>query len=93
MIDLWFGLICAVGGIIAGYTYGRYPAMFQRPVVLRTIPKEEAKEMILNYFKNDEEKWTSDVIFDLALDVDLVLTILDELRQEGKIEPRVLSGG
>lgn len=91
MIDLWFGLICAVGGIIAGYTYGRYPYKFHKPIVLRTIPKEEAKELILDYFKNNEGKWTSDVIFDLELSVDLVLTALDELRQEGKIEPRVLS--
>jgi len=87
-IDLWYGVICAIGGIIAGYTYGRYPHKFRKPIVLRTIPKEEAKELILDYFEEKDEATTSDVIFDLALGTDLVLTILDELMMEGRIEPR-----
>jgi len=88
MIDLWFGSLCAVGGIIAGYIYGRYPYKFRKPIILRTIPKEEAKELIEDYIKNNEGKWTSDVIFDLELSTDLVLEVLDELMQEGKIHPQ-----
>jgi len=88
MIDLWFGLICAIGGLIAGYTYGKYLHWFTKPIVLKTIPREEAKQKILDYIEEGKGKWTSDIIFDLELEVDLVLSILTELFKEGLIDPQ-----
>jgi len=55
-------------------------------IKLKTIPKEKAKELIEDYIKNNEGKWTSDIVFDLELSVDLVLGVLEELVQEGIIE-------
>lgn len=89
MVDLLFGSLCVVGGLIVGYTYGRYPYKFHKPIILRTVPKEEAKKLILDYIKNNKITWTSDVIFDVGLSVDLVLEALEELRQEGKIEAKI----
>ena len=63
---------------------------------LKTIPKEEAKELIANYIKNNKGVNTSDLIFELGLSVDLVLEVLKELKQEGKIEAtdiRSVGGG
>ncbi len=85
-VDLFYGLVCAILGAIAGYTWAR-PYWFRKPVILRTIPKDEAKELIEDYIKNNEGKWTSDLVFDLGLTVDLVLEVTKELMEEGKIHP------
>ena len=68
-------------GLIAPDVYRK----LQKPIILRDIPKEEAKSLIEEYLNKNEGKWTSDVIFDLKLTVDLVLGCLRELEKEGKI--------
>lgn len=88
MIDVFWTFVCIIFGIIIGLLLPRLIRRFQKPVILRTIPKEEAKDLILDYLEKHEEKWTSDIIFDLGLSTDLVLDVLEELSQEGKIEPR-----
>ena len=55
-------------------------------IELRTIPKEEAKELIANYIENNKGVDTSDLIFELGLNVDLVLDVIGELMEEGIIE-------
>jgi len=55
-------------------------------IELRQIPKEQAKELIYEYIKKNPGCWTSDIIIDLQLDPDLVLKVLEELKNEGKIE-------
>lgn len=56
-------------------------------VELKTLPKREARELILDYITRHHGAKTSDIIFDLAIEVDLVLEILEELRKENEIEP------
>ena len=60
----------------------------KKTIYLKSIPHEEAKEKILNYITENDGKWTSDIIFDLELEVDLVLNVLEELLEEELIEPR-----
>ena len=79
-----------LGGFLFGVCVGLtaptlYDKLFNKPIVLREIPKEEAKKLIEEYIKNNEGKWTSDVIFDLRLSVDLVLDCLKELEEVGVI--------
>lgn len=65
-----------------------YDNLFNKPIILRDIPKEEAKELIAEYVKNNEGIYTSDVVFNLRLSVDLVLDCLNELSDEGIIEAK-----
>ncbi len=55
-------------------------------VKLEVIPKEEAKVRIKGYVDQHQGCRTSDIIYDLGLDPDLVLSILKELKEEGKIK-------
>jgi len=50
------------------------------------IPRSEAREMILDYIVKHPGCWTSDIIIDLELDTDFVVSILQELKSEGEIE-------
>ena len=88
-------VLLVLGGFCFGVCVGLispdiYDKLFNKPIILRDIPKEEAKELISEYLKNNEGKWTSDVIFDLKLSVDLVLECLNELSDEGIIEGKNL---
>ena len=57
------------------------------PVIeLRTIPTDEARALILDYITEHHGAKTSDIIFGLALDVDLVLSILKEFYENEDIE-------
>jgi len=55
-------------------------------IELRNIPKKQAEEEILNYLKDKEKAWTSEIADDLRLDVSIVNDILTKLAEEGKIE-------
>lgn len=82
-----------LGGFFFGVCVGLtapdiYRKHFQRVIILRELPKEEAKELISEYVKNNEGIWTSDIIFDLELDVSLVLECLKELNEEDVIVPK-----
>jgi len=56
-------------------------------IELREIPPEDARELILEYISEHYGAKTSDIIFDLALNVDLVLRILKELNEKEDIVP------
>ena len=54
-------------------------------IELRMIDPAEARKLILDYIEANNRCLTSDIIFDLALDPDLVLRVLSELEKEGKV--------
>jgi len=56
-------------------------------IELRDIPIDEARALILDYITEHHGAKTSDIIFDLALNVDLVLEILKELNVNEEIMP------
>lgn len=59
------------------------------PVVqLRKVPIEEAKRMIHEYLKLHQGSRTSDLIIELALEPDIVIEALSQLRCENKVEGR-----
>lgn len=57
-------------------------------IVLREIPEEEARKLILDYIEKHPGCLTSEIIENLALDPLLVGRILRQLEKEGKIEGR-----
>lgn len=52
---------------------------------LRKIPHEKAVALIKSYIDEHQGCRTSDIIYDLALDPDLVLKVLKKLEEKGKI--------
>jgi hypothetical protein len=56
-------------------------------IVLKKINKDKARQMILDYITEHHEAKTSEIILELILDVDLVLNILEELKEEDEIFP------
>ena len=54
-------------------------------IELRMIDPAEARKLILDYIEVNNRCLTSDIIFDLALDPELVLQVLSELEKEGKV--------
>ena len=57
------------------------------PVVeLRKVPIEEAKRLIHQYLREHPGSRTSDLIIGLALEPDIVIEALSQLRDEGKVE-------
>ena len=62
------------------------------PIVeLRKVPIEEAKRLIHQYLKEHPGSRTSDLIIELALEPDIVIETLSQLRNEGKVEGRDVS--
>jgi hypothetical protein len=57
-------------------------------VELRKVPIEEAKCLIHDYLKQHPGSRTSDLIIDLALEPDVVIEALSQLRCEDKVEGR-----
>lgn len=53
---------------------------------LRDISYKEAKKEILNYIKSKGRAWTSEIADDLRLDLEIVVKVLNELSNEGKIK-------
>ncbi len=53
---------------------------------LRDISHKEAKKEILNYIKSKGRAWTSEIADDLRLDLEIVVKVLNELSNEGKIK-------
>jgi DNA-binding MarR family transcriptional regulator len=52
----------------------------------KIVPLEEARKLVLEYFKKHQECMTNNIIRDLELDQVLVLKVLGELEKEEKIE-------
>ena len=62
------------------------------PVVeLKTVPIGEAKQTIHQYLKEHPGSRTSDLIIELALEPDIVIEALSQLRKEGKVEGKNVS--
>jgi hypothetical protein len=55
-------------------------------IELRQVPIEEAKHLIHKYIKEHPGARTTDLILDLALDPEIVIEALSQLRCEGKVE-------
>lgn len=61
------------------------------PIIeLREIPTDEAKKLIHQYVRENEDCRTSQIIIDLALDPDLVIEALHQLSSEGRLEGKDL---
>ncbi|MFQ6062166.1 MAG: hypothetical protein ACE5KT_05330 [Methanosarcinales archaeon] len=74
----------------------RFAALVERSsfspevMVMRSIPREEAKKEILDLFKSTPTKLSySDIIDQLRIDPEVVIDIVDELEEEGLIGSRV----
>ena len=84
-----------LGGFFLGTCVGiLLPDVFihlQKPIVLNTLPHDEAKQIILDYITQNKGKRTSDIIFDLKLDPGLALSVLRELHDENEVEAFDLS--
>lgn len=52
---------------------------------LRDISHDDAKKEICEFIARSGTVWTSDIANALRLDLDLVLSVLKELRHEGKV--------
>ena len=59
-----------------------------KPIKLRTIPVEEAKQILHEYIRKHPGSKTSDLILKLALDPKVVVEALSQLSAEGKVEGR-----
>ena len=55
-------------------------------VVLRSIPREQARDEILAAFQSGETLFYSDIVHRLALDIGEVVEICAELERDGRIE-------
>lgn len=53
---------------------------------IRDVSKEKAKKEILDYISKNERAYASEISEDLRLDLDLVFSILNELKKEGRVE-------
>jgi len=59
-----------------------------KPIKLRTISVEEAKQILHKYIRKHPGSKTSDLILKLALDPKVVVEALSQLSAEGKVEGR-----
>jgi predicted ArsR family transcriptional regulator len=59
-------------------------------IELKTVPDEEAEKLITEYVKSHSGARTGDIIYDLGLDVDLVLRILAKLKKEEVLEDKAI---
>ncbi len=61
--------------------------MKRKEIVLRIIPKKEARKLIEDYIDKDENQGntTSDIAIELRLDPFLVGKILNELLEKGEV--------
>ncbi len=53
---------------------------------VRSVGKEEAKKEIIEYLKRNRKAYPSDIADALRLDFDLVLEIIKELAEEGRVK-------
>lgn len=57
----------------------------EEAIELKRIPKKKAKALIKAYIDEHQGCRTGDIIYNLGLDSDLVLSVLKELKENGKI--------
>jgi Arc/MetJ-type ribon-helix-helix transcriptional regulator len=57
-----------------------------RVMKLRTVGKEQARQEVFSYLEEHGKAYASDIADALALDIDIVFSILHELKSVGKVE-------
>lgn len=57
-------------------------------IVLREIPRDQAKKEIAELFQKSKSLYYSDIAERLRLDLELVVELCSELGREGKVKPR-----
>lgn len=57
-----------------------------KTVVLREIPKPQAKKEILEYFRKNPGSYASDAADALGIDIELAFDVVKELVQEGRVK-------
>lgn len=72
-------------GIVRKCLEEREKASEEEILKLKKIPHKDAVALIQKHIDEHQGCRTSDIIYDLALDPDLVLTVLKELKEKGKI--------
>jgi Arc/MetJ-type ribon-helix-helix transcriptional regulator len=55
-------------------------------IKLRDINYDDAKKEVLGYYRNYDEAYLSEVSENLELDLELVIQITEELKQEGRLK-------
>jgi hypothetical protein len=60
--------------------------MADATLVIRDVPREDAKREVAGYLKDQGRAFPSDISDALRLDYDLVVDILTELQREGRVE-------
>lgn len=58
---------------------------YPRIVVVEEIPKDEAKHKVEEYFKENKEADIEELMINLKIPVEILVDIIDELKEEGKI--------
>lgn len=57
-----------------------------KAIEIRRVSKNVAKKEILGYMKRHKEAYASDISEELCLDIDVVFSIMKELRDKGVVE-------
>lgn len=57
-------------------------------VIVEEIPKEEARDLIINYFKENDSADIEELLEVLKIPVSMIIDILDELKNEGIISAK-----
>ncbi len=55
-------------------------------VTIQNISKRKAKKQVMDYFKKHKTAYVSEITENLRLDLELVIDILNELEEEGKLK-------
>lgn len=57
-------------------------------VVIQEISKEDGKTLVENYFKEHETADIEELMLNLRIPIQVIVEIIDELRDEGKLVPQ-----
>ena len=61
-------------------------------IELREIPLEDAMKLIFEYVQKNPRSRTSDIICDLGIDIEVGLSALKKLKQDGLVDSEELHG-
>ncbi len=56
-------------------------------VYVKEVPRSEAKERVIEYFKEHSEADLEDLMINLKIPVRILVDVIDELRKEGTLSP------
>ena len=57
-----------------------------KTIRIRNVPKEDARNEIIDYMKKHKKSYGSDISHNLGLDLDMVFSIMKGLEAEGIVE-------